>query len=95
MDNLDIISEIKELYEKYILKDASDFCLNDYNTFNQAVCDLKDKYGMVNSVFLMLPEPAKEADFEMMNATNDGLIEPSFEEKIKYIEKMKQSYKKL
>lgn len=33
--------------------------------------------------------------YEMMNASNDGLVEPNEKDKISYLEKMKISYSKL
>ena len=40
----------------------------------------------------MLPEPAEEADYDMMNATNDGFTEPDNLAKEVYVEKMRISY---
>ena len=44
MDNGKIISEIKRIYEKYILKDANTFCVDDYNKFEEEIWMLKEKY---------------------------------------------------
>ena len=96
MKNKDTILEIKKLYEKYLLKKASVFSVDDYNSFQEEVWDLKDKTSQnLASPFLLLPDPAKEADYFMMNASSDGLMEPNLDDKIKYLSMMKESYKKL
>ncbi|MBR2741878.1 hypothetical protein IKD98_03975 [Candidatus Saccharibacteria bacterium] len=91
----DVIIEIKRLYEKYLLKDASSFSVDDYNGFQEEIWKLKDRFDCGDSPFLLLPEPAKNADYFMMNASGDGLLEPSLEDKEKYIVMMKESYDKL
>lgn len=88
-------SDIKQIYKKYILKDAKIFCVDDYNKFNEEIWHLKEKYQLADSPFLFLPPPAEEADREMMNASNDGLTEPQLPEKIQYLDKMRISYKQL
>lgn len=95
MKNEEIVSDIKNIYERYILKDVGTFCVDDYNKFEEEIWALKEKYQLEDSPFLLLPEPAEEADREMMNASNDGLTEPNDEEKINYLKKMKNSYEKL
>lgn len=95
MSNEKIIQEIKELYEKYIIKDVDEFCVDDYNKFEEEIWLLKEKYQLKDSPFLLLPEPAREADYEMMNASNDGLVEPEIKDKAIYLEKMKISYSKI
>lgn len=91
----DIIIEIKSLYEKHILKPVDEFCVDDYNAFEEGIWDLKEKYQIKDSPFLLLPDPAKEADYEMMNASGDGLAEPEKEAKKQYLAKMRSSYAKL
>ena len=39
MNNEKIISDIKKIYEKYILKDVSSFCVDDYNDFENLLSD--------------------------------------------------------
>ncbi|MDO4612136.1 MAG: hypothetical protein Q4B29_01610 [Candidatus Saccharibacteria bacterium] len=95
MDDQSILLEIKKLYEKYIIKNVDDFCVDDYNNFEKEVWILKDKYSLEDSPFLLLPDPAEEADRFMMNASNDGLVEPKREDKIEYLKKMKVSYSRL
>lgn len=95
MNNTEIISEIKNIYRKYVLKDAKTFCVYDYNEFETEIWALKEKYNLKDSPFLLLPNPAEEADREMMNASNDGLTEPDDNAKKSYLEKMKISYEKL
>ena len=97
MDNMDkeIILEIKKLYEKYLLKEAAVFSIDDYNSFQEKVWELKEKFGCKDSPFLLLPTPAKDADYLMMNASGDGLTEPSLGEKKEYLSMMKESYDKL
>ena len=93
--NNDINTEIKRIYEKYLLNNASGFSVDDYNSFQKEIWDLKDKLGYDDSPFLLLPDPAKDADYYMMNASNDGLTEPNIEAKTKYLSMMQESYKKL
>ena len=95
MNNKKVISDIKKIYGKYILKDVSSFCVDDYNDFEKEIWALKEKYQLEDSPFLLLPNPAKDADFEMMNASSDGLVEPSEKDKSKYLEKMRISYNEL
>ena len=95
MGNENIILEIKKLYEEYLLKDPSIFSVDDYNAFQKKIWELKNKFNYSDSPFLLLPDPAKSADFFMMNASSDGLVEPTLEDKSKYISLMKESYKKL
>lgn len=95
MNNEEIITAIKNIFQKYILKDVNDFSLNDYNNFEKAIWALKDKYHLADSPFLLLPDPAKDADLEMMNATNDGFTEPDLAAKKKYLAMMQESYSKL
>ena len=91
----DIVVEIKKIYEKYLLKNASDFSADDYNSFQEEIWKLKDRFDCNDSPFLLLPNPAKDADYFMMNASVDGLAEPSLEDKKKYLAMMKKSYDKL
>lgn len=56
---------------------------------------LKEKYQLEDSPFLLLPKPARDADYEMMNTSNDGPTEPDKKDKMDYLEKMKISYSKL
>ena len=93
--NNQIYQEILKLYEKYLLKSASEFSAQDYNSFEQEMWNLKDKYNCKSSPFLLLPDPAKDADFFMMNASSDGFIEPNLADKQKYLEMMQESYEKL
>lgn len=95
MDAESVVLEIKKLYEKHLLKDALDFSVDDYNNFQEEVWKLKEKSGHDSNPFSILPDPAKDADYFMMNASGDGLKEPSLEDKIKYISMMKESYRKL
>ena len=44
MDN-QILQEILKLYEKYLLKLASEFSVQDYNNFEQEMWSLKDKFS--------------------------------------------------
>ena len=76
--NTQIHLEILKLYEKYLLKSASEFSAQDYNSFEQEMWNLKEKFSYESSPFLLLPDPAKDADFFMMNASSDGFIEPVF-----------------
>ena len=92
MNSKVLTSDIRQIYECYVLKDASVFSVSDYNNFEKAIWDLKDKYHLDKSPFLLLPAPAKEADFEMMNASKDGMSEPSLSAKMRYINQMKESY---
>lgn len=93
--NKEVILEIKKLYEKYLLRDASDFSVDDYNDFQEEVWGLRNRFDYDDSPFLLLPDPAKDADYFMMNASGDGLMEPSLQDKKKYIAMMKESYDKL
>ena len=93
MDN-QIYQEILKLYEKYLLKPASEFSVQDYNNFEQEMWNLKEKFSYEFSPFLLLPDPAKDADFFMMNASSDGFIEPKLADKQKYLEMMQESYQK-
>ena len=95
MDKGPIITDIKEIFEEYLFKDASSFSVDDYNAFQEKIWELKEKHHYKNSPFLLLPAPAKDADYFMMNASNDGLTEPSIEDKTKYLSMMKESYNKL
>ena len=92
MDN-QIYQEILKLYEKYLLKPASEFSIQDYNDFEQEMWNLKFSYE--SSPFLLLPDPAKDADFFMMNASSDGFVEPNLADKQKYLDMMQESYEKL
>ncbi len=94
-ENIKIISDIKSIYKKYVLKDVEDFYIANYNKFEEEIWNLKEKYDLKDSPFLLLPKPAEEADYEMMDASNDGLTEPDDDAKKVYLEKMKISYKKL
>ena len=94
MDN-QIYQEILKLYEKYLLKPASEFSVQDYNNFEQEMWNLKEKFSYEFSPFLLLPDPAKDADFFMMNASTDGFIEPELYDKQKYLDMMQESYQKL
>ena len=94
MDNK-IYQKILKLYEKYLLKSATEFSVQDYNYFEQEMWNLKEKFSYESSPFLLLPDPAKDADFFMMNASGDGFIEPDLADKQKYLEMMLESYNKL
>ena len=94
MDN-QIYQEILKLYEKYLLKPASEFSVQDYNNFEQEMWSLKEKFSYESSPFLLLLDPAKDADFFMMNASSDGFIEPDSSSKQKYLAMMQESYQKL
>ena len=93
MDNK-IYQEILKLYEKYLLKPVSEFSVQDYNSFEREMWNLKEKFNYEPSPFLLLPDPAKDADFFMMNASSDGFIEPNLADKQKYLEMMQESYQK-
>ena len=93
--NAQIHLEILKLYEKYLLKPASEFSVQDYNDFEQEMWNLKEKFSYESSPFLLLPDPAKDADFFMMNVSSDGFIEPDLADKQKYLEMMQESYEKL
>lgn len=93
--NDEIVLEIKKLYEKHLLKDASVFSIDDYNNFEKDIWNLKELFNYNDSPFLLLPDPAKDADYFIMNASGDGLAEPSLDDKAKYLSMMKQSYEKL
>ena len=90
-----ICQEILKLYEKYLLKSAYEFSVQDYNNFEQEMWNLKEKFSYESSPFLLLPDPAKDADFFMMNASSDGFVEPNLSDKQKYLDMMQESYKKL
>ena len=94
MDN-QIYQEILKLYEKYLLKSASEFSVQDYNNFEQEMWSLKEKFSYESSPFLLLPDSAKDADFFMMNASSDGFVEPNLADKQKYLDMMQESYQKL
>lgn len=93
--NIQIHLEILKLYETYLLKPAFEFSVQDYNGFEQEMWNLKEKFSYESSPFLLLPDPAKDADFFMMNASSDGFIEPNLADKQKYLEMMQESYGKL
>lgn len=93
MDN-QILQEILKLYEKYLLKLASEFSVQDYNNFEQEMWGLKEKFSYESSPFLLLPDSAKDADFFMMNASSDGFVEPNLADKQKYLDMMQESYQK-
>lgn len=93
--NAQIHLEILKLYEKYLLKPASEFSVQDYNDFEQEMWNLKEKFSYESSQFLLLPDPAKDADFFIMNTSSDGFIEPDLADKQKYLEMMQESYEKL
>ncbi len=93
MDNK-IYQEILKLYEKYLLKSAYEFSVQDYNSFEQEMWNLKEKFIYGFSPFLLLPDPAKDADFFMMNASSDGFVEPNLADKQKYLDMMQESYQK-
>ncbi len=95
MDKEKIILEIKKIYERFVLKDVESFCVDDYNKFEEEIWALKKKYKLKGSPFSLLPEPAQDADYEMMNASMDGMAEPPIEDKKRYLNKMKESYLKL
>ena len=92
MYNEKLIQKIKQIYEQYVLKDVEDFHLYDYQKFEEEIWSLKEEFNLQKSPFLLLPEPAEEADYGMMNATNDGFAEPDNLAKEGYIEKMRISY---
>ena len=94
MDNK-IYQEILKLYEKYLLKSAYEFSVQDYNNFEQEMWSLKEKFSYESSPFLLLPDSAKDADFFMMNVASDGFIEPDLHNKQKYLDMMQESYQKL
>ena len=93
--NNQIYQEILKLYEKYLLKLVSEFSVQDYNSFEQEMWNLKEKFSYESSPFLLLPDPAKDADFFMMNASSDGFIEPDLADKQKYLDMMQESYQKI
>lgn len=93
--NNQIFQAILQLYKKYILKSASEFSVQDYNGFEREMWNLKEKFSYESSPFLLLPDPAKDADFFMMNVSSDGFIEPDLADKQKYLEMMQESYEKL
>lgn len=93
--NKKIITRICEIFEEELLCEPKDFSVNNYNRFEEKIWTLKDEFGLKDSPFLLLPEPAEEADYLMMNASGDGLSEPNIEDSKKYLEMMKQVYKKL
>ena len=93
MDNK-IYQEILKLYEKYLLKSAYEFSVQDYNNFEQEMWNLKEKFSYESSPFLLLPDPAKDADFFMMNASSDGFVEPNLADKQKYLDIIQESYQK-
>ena len=93
--NNQIYQEILKLYEKYLLKPASEFLIQDYNDFEQEMWNLKEKFSYESSPFLLLPDPDKDADFFMMNASSDGFVEPNLADKQKYLDMMQESYQKL
>lgn len=93
--NTQIYLEILKLYEKYLLKPASEFLVQDYNNFEQEMWNLREKFRYESSPFLLLPDPAKDTDFFMMNASSDGFTEPDLADKQKYLEMMQGSYQKI
>ena len=93
MDNK-IYQEILKLYEKYLLKSAYEFSVQDYNSFEQEMWNLKEEFIYEFSPFLLLPDPAKDVDFFMMNASSDGFVEPNLADKQKYLDMMQESYQK-
>jgi len=93
MDN-QIYQEILKFYKKYLLKSAYEFSVQDYNNFEQEMWNLKEKFSYESSPFLLLPDPAKDADFFMMNASSDGFVEPNLSDKQKYLDMMQESYQK-
>ena len=93
MDNK-IYQEILKLYEKYLLKSAYEFSVQEYNSFEQEMWNLKEEFIYEFSPFLLLPDPAKDADFFMMNASSDGFVEPNLADKQKYLDMMQESYQK-
>lgn len=95
MDTVKITSSIIKLYEKYLLKDASAFSIKDYNNFEEEMWELREKFNYGDSPFRLLPDPARDADWFMMNASSDGFKEPSLKDKIKYLSLMKESYEKM
>ena len=90
--NEKLIQKIKQIYKQYVLKDVEHFHLYDYQKFEEEIWSLKEEFNLQKSPFLLLPEPAEEADYDMMNATNDGFTEPDNLTKEVYIEKMRISY---
>lgn len=92
--NKQILQAILQLYKKYILKSAPEFSVQDYNSFEQEMWNLKEKFSYESSPFLLLPDPAKDADFFMMNASSDGFVEPNLADKQKYLDMMQESYQK-
>lgn len=93
MDNK-TCQEILKLYEKYLFKSAFEFSVQDYNNFEQEMWSLKEKFSYGSIPFLLLPDPAKDADFFMMNASSDGFVEPNLADKQKYLDMMQESYQK-
>lgn len=93
MDNK-IYQEILKLYEKYLLKSAYEFSVQDYNSFEQEMWNLKEEFIYEFSPFLLLPDPAKDVDFFMMNASSDGFVEPNLADKQKYLDMMQEYYQK-
>lgn len=92
MYNEKLIQRIKHIYKQYVLKDVEDFHLYDYQKFEKEIWSLKEEFNLQKSTFLLLPEPAEEADCDMMNATNDGFTESDNLAKDVYVEKMRISY---
>lgn len=93
--NRKIITRICEIFEEELLRELEDFSVENYNRFEEKIWDLKEELDLQDSPFLFLPEPAEEADYLMMNASGDGLGEPSIEYAAKYLKMMRRSYEKL
>ena len=89
MDN-QIYQEILKLYEKYLNFRCKIIIISSRK------CGAWKRNSATNLVhFLLLPDPAKDADFFMMNASSDGFIEPDLSSKQKYLAMMQESYQKL
>ena len=94
MNDERLIAMIKRILKNYVSISPNVFSLDDYNRFEKDIWALKEIYNLKSSPFKLLPDPAKDADFEMMNATNDGLTEPNLNAKRKYLTMMNASYNK-
>lgn len=93
--NRTIITRICEIFEEELFREPEDFSVENYNRFEEKIWGLKEELDLQDSPFLFLPEPAEEADYLIMNASGDGLGEPSIEDAAKYLKMMRQSYEML
>ena len=44
-------AEIKNIYEKHVLKDTETFCVDDHNQFEAEIWTLKEKHDLKDSPF--------------------------------------------